>query len=116
MDADTRKRVILSNEGQLIQIASHNESDGADIVRCHIDGAANALIRIEGREEAARYFFALSDRVVGGLREPTHFLPVVPTVCAPPDSKITFHRDDPGWLVLFRAVFSRLLGRSRLAP
>ena len=49
------------------------------MARCAVDGVMNALIRMAGREEAAKYAFALADRVVGGLREPT----ALPMLVAP---------------------------------
>lgn len=71
MDTEQRKRLILSQEGQWIAIASQHGDDGSELIRASIDGCMNALIRVEGPAAAAEYSFALSDRVVGKLRAPT---------------------------------------------
>lgn len=69
MDAGARSRTILFQEGQAIQAAVGD--DGPAILKAVIDGWMNALIRIEGSRDAAVYAFALADRVVAGVREPT---------------------------------------------
>ena len=63
-------------EGQALNFAGQHGTDmGAYSARCCIDGAMNALVRMVGPEEAAQYAFALADRIVGGVREPTEFPP-----------------------------------------
>lgn len=69
MDAAARARTILFQEGQAIQAAVGD--DGPVIIKAVIDGWMNALIRIEGSRDASVYAFALADRVVAGVREPT---------------------------------------------
>jgi hypothetical protein len=36
-----------------------------------IDGAANALVRMDGSREAAEFLYRVADRLVAGAREPT---------------------------------------------
>ena len=72
LSPDARKRYVLMHEGRpLSNSGPHGEEASIDLARCAIDGAMNALIRMDGREKAAEYAFALADRVAGGLREPT---------------------------------------------
>lgn len=86
MNPEMRKQIVLSHEGQCLAMAGPNgggEEHAREVTRCVIDGAFNALIRMEGAEQAAKFAFALSDRVVGQLRQPTE-LPVGPV---PPIAK-----------------------------
>lgn len=72
MNSDHRRQSVLSHEGQILAAAGNfGEDHAAEIARCAIDGAMNALIRIEGRKAAAEYAFALGDRVVAGIKGPT---------------------------------------------
>jgi hypothetical protein len=67
-----RRVIMTTQEGNaLSNVGSYGLDQAADIARCQIDGLFNAVIRIEGVESASRFAFALSDRVAGGLREPT---------------------------------------------
>lgn len=89
LSPEIRKQQVLLYEGQAISAAGHHGKDGAiELARCAVDGVMNALIRMEGREAAATYAFALADRVVGGLREPTAFpvapAPALPASASPP--------------------------------
>lgn len=69
---ETRRQIVLGYEGHALGIAGGQGVDSAaDLARCQIDGAMNALVRMVGPEEAAKYALALGDRVAGGLREPT---------------------------------------------
>lgn len=71
-----RERLIVRQEGVLLQLAGEQGDEYAGLVaRCVIDGLANALIRIEGREEAAKMAFALADRLVSGVKSPTQWPP-----------------------------------------
>lgn len=80
-----RRMLVLMHEGQLIANAGQaGDEDGAALARCVIDGAFNALIRIEGRDKAAEYAFAAADRVVGGIKAPTAWPISRPTQIAPP--------------------------------
>jgi hypothetical protein len=36
-----------------------------------IDGAANALVRMDGSKDTAEFLYKVADRVVAGMREPT---------------------------------------------
>lgn len=73
--------VLLQQEGQIVSIAgAHGKAFAGRLAREICDGTMNGLIRIEGREEAASFALALSDRVAGGLRAPTDFRSLI----APP--------------------------------
>jgi hypothetical protein len=70
--ADNNSRIVLMYEGQLLNDAGVNgDSHSAHLAHCMIDGAFNALIRIEGVDAAASFSFAVSDRVVGRIKAPT---------------------------------------------
>lgn len=87
-----RQRVTLHLEGQMLQlVSSHGKDLAAEHVRGVIDGCFNALIRIEGVDETAKFSFALADRIVGGLKQPTAWpLPaVVEAVPAEPPPAVT---------------------------
>lgn len=86
MTPKDRNEVALSNEGQLLALAgAHSVQYAADVARGVADGAMNALIRLEGREEAAKYAFALADRVVGAVLSstPTAWVPPAPLEVSP---------------------------------
>lgn len=71
---EDRRKFVIGAEGAALAMVQQAGPDGAaEHIRCHIDGWVNALIRIEGAEAVSRYTFALADRVVAGLREPTEF-------------------------------------------
>jgi hypothetical protein len=87
MNAEDRRNSMLFHEGQVIQSAGHHGSDhAAHMARAVVDGVMNALIRLDGAEETAKYAFALADRVVGRLKEPTAlaFMQKQPTLVATP--------------------------------
>lgn len=72
MTPDQRHQMMLNYEGQCLTIAGNQGVEGAcAVTRCYIDGAMNALVRMQGPEEASKFAFALCDRVAGGLRAPT---------------------------------------------
>lgn len=74
MTPEGRRHVMLSHEGQVLTMtASYGVEGAAEHTRCVVDGCFNALIRMEGPEAAAQYAFALADRVVGRVKEPTAF-------------------------------------------
>lgn len=76
LDEATRQRIMLHQEGVVLgNVASIGMEDACSAARCQIDGIANALIRMQGAEDAARFVFALSDRVAGGVRDVTDYLP-----------------------------------------
>lgn len=61
----------VSFEGQILQVAGERGADnGIAIAHSMLDGAANALIRLQGTKEAARFAFALSDRIVDQVERP----------------------------------------------
>lgn len=92
LDPSKRSEQVMIYEGQAINVAGQFGKDaGAYNARCCVDGSMNALVRIVGREEAAQYALAMSDRICGGLREPTEFPPKliaapVPVVITPADA------------------------------
>lgn len=87
MPPDTRRKLMLSSEGQILSMVGNIGADlAADTARSIVDGALNALIRIEGVEGAAGFTFALSDRIAGGLKIST------PTFDAPAETDST---DEP---------------------
>lgn len=108
-----RRMLVMMHEGQLLAHAGqHGCETASDLARCVIDGALNALIRTDGREEAAKYAFAAADRVVGGIKAPTAWplacAPIAqaapPAVPAPPKAKLAL------WEMVF-AAFVRCLPR-----
>lgn len=67
-----QKNLICGQEGHVLSMASSYGTEYAgEFGRCVADGAMNALVRMEGSEAAARFAFALCDRVVAGVRGPT---------------------------------------------
>jgi len=73
--------LALQQEGSLIEYAGKAGKDVAGgHARAMIDGLANGLLRLEGAEACAPYFFALSDRVCGGVKA----LTVLPVPAAEP--------------------------------
>lgn len=79
-----RKTQILCYEGQALEFAGrHGKEEGTLHVECLIDGAMNAMIRMNGNEASADFAFALVDRVVKGARTPT-VLPQALQRFAPP--------------------------------
>lgn len=77
LDQETRHRTVRMQEGSILNVAGNSGDEYAvDCAKACIDGMANALIRIEGREKAAEFAFALCDRIVAGIRAPTE-IPVV---------------------------------------
>lgn len=77
-----RPQTVLQHEGQLLQIAAtYGNSDAAEHARGVIDGVVNGMLRIEDREDVAKFAFALADRVAGGVKGPTAWpLPQVAAV------------------------------------
>lgn len=70
---------VLSFEGQLLHIAGNaGNEEGAACARDMMDGAANALLRLEGPVDAAKFTFLLSDRVVARVRTSTECAPPLP--------------------------------------
>jgi len=69
------KRIMLGNEGHVIEFAgNHGEPAASEYARAAIDGLFNALVRLEKPEEVAAFAFALADRVVGRVKAPTAWL------------------------------------------
>ncbi len=82
MTPEQRRRSVMAHEGQVLAAVCrfHDGELSGDVARCVADGAMNALIRIEGGPEAAKFAFALADRVVGEQLVPT----LTPVVLPPP--------------------------------
>jgi len=92
MTPEQYKQIVIACEGQaLANAAGMGGVDGAaESARCVIDGWMNALIRLEGQRAAAEFAFALADRVAGGLREPTPWVPApaaLPAITSPAAAK-----------------------------
>lgn len=80
LDEETRRKLMLQQEGQVLASAgTYGIPMACESARCLIDGATNALIRIDGAEKTAGFVFALSDRVAGGMRENTDYLSTILT-------------------------------------
>lgn len=99
------KQRVLHYEGvMLATVGEHGQEVAASNARCCVDGAMNALIRIEGPQEAAKFAFAMADRAVAAIREPTHvpmLLPApVPEPVAVQASAISKTKPLRFWLIL----------------
>lgn len=99
-----RRAIVMQAEGAALHgVGAYGADQQAELIRLQIDGLFNALVRIEGPEAAAKYAFAMSDRVAGGLREPTDFRlpkpvllqPAPPTPYDPQD--VAPPKPDPKW-------------------
>lgn len=78
LDEETRRKLMLQQEGQVLSSAgAYGVPMASESARCLIDGITNALIRMQGPEETAQFVFALSDRVAGGLRENTDYVSTI---------------------------------------
>lgn len=77
MNAEERRNAVTCYEGQVLTIVGNCGPEYAcDMARCAVDGAINALMRIEGAQETARFAFNVVDRVVETVRDATEFTPV----------------------------------------
>jgi hypothetical protein len=78
MTPDQKNQVVLAHEGQVLALAGgHGAEHAGAITRCMIDGAMNGLLRIEGREAATVFAFAVCDRISLGLKGRTS-IPIIP--------------------------------------
>ena len=77
LDETTRQRIMIQQEGAILaSVGAYSEPAVAcEIARCQLDGITNALIRMQGAKETAAFVFALSDRVAGGVRDVTDYIP-----------------------------------------
>lgn len=102
-----RRQLVLMHEGQLLSHAGqHGIEDSAVLARCVIDGAFNALRTLEDRQEAAKYAFAVADRLVGALDAPTAWPPAgmeTPAPQPPAPLKQKSKGQASLWLVCFAA-------------
>lgn len=72
MNDSHKRQMVIMYEGQALNYAGVNgDVEGINNAHCAIDGLMNALIRLDGPEEVAKFAFALSDRVVGKVCLPT---------------------------------------------
>jgi hypothetical protein len=72
MSTEHRKQATINFEGQTLAFAGqYGLAIGREHAQCVIDGAANALARMDGAKDAAMYLYAVADRITGGVREPT---------------------------------------------
>lgn len=78
IDAETRRNIMLQQEGIILHNAGASGSEtAAAISRAQVDGHFNALLRLEPRENVTSFAFSVSDRVAGGLREATDYKALV---------------------------------------
>jgi hypothetical protein len=74
-----RSDVTLFNEGQLITFAAQRTPEEAiEQARGVVDGCFNAMLRLGAAEDAAGFAFAVADRMVDRLKQPTAW-PLVTT-------------------------------------
>lgn len=73
-----KQRVIHYEGVMLATVGEHGQEVAASNARCCVDGAMNALIRIEGPREAAVFAYAMADRAVAAIREPTQMPALLP--------------------------------------
>lgn len=72
MSTENRRRNVIGFEGQTMAFAGQYGLDvGLEHAQCVIDGAANALVRMDGAKNTAEFLYAVADRVCSGVREPT---------------------------------------------
>lgn len=88
-----RHRVLLTLEGQMLQLAAANGNEAAaDHIRGVVDGCFNALMRVDSPDGAAKYALALADRIVGRVELPTAWplpkLPEAVVVAVPPEAPV----------------------------
>ena len=77
MTPDQKNQVVLAHEGQVLALAGgHGAEHAGAITRCMIDGAMNGLLRIEGREAATVFAYAVCDRMSLGLKGRTS-IPII---------------------------------------
>lgn len=75
MNRKLREENVLQHEGQILAVCGRGTKEEAiEVAECLIDGAVNALLRMQEPDEVAKFTFALSDRVVARARRPT-FVP-----------------------------------------
>ncbi|NWG24563.1 MAG: hypothetical protein HXY30_09175 [Pseudorhodoplanes sp.] len=83
MNDEQRRQAILFYEGQVLTSAGHGGvAQAAETAQCMIDGATNALVRLQGAAEASQFAFAVADRAVSGVRGPTAWPPEKPAADA----------------------------------
>lgn len=75
-----RSDVTLFNEGQIITFAAQQTPELAiEHARGTVDGCFNAMLRLGAAEDAAGFAFAVADRMVERVKEPTAWpLPPAP--------------------------------------
>lgn len=89
MTDEQRQQAVLFYEGQVLTTAGHNGvGQAADAARCIIDGTMNALVRLQGANVTSQFAFAVADRIVAAVREPTPWPPAAQQKPSPPSDKI----------------------------
>jgi hypothetical protein len=66
-----KSTTVAMYEGRVLAQVESGRKHAIEHAECVIDGAMNALVRLQGAEVTAHFAFALSDRVAAGLRQPT---------------------------------------------
>lgn len=80
---NSREQMVLFHEGQVLQQAGHSGPEAAsENARCVIDGCFNGILRIENRGEAAKYAYAIADRLATGFEAITPWPPLRPELAA----------------------------------
>lgn len=75
---ENRRRNVLGFEGQTLAFAGQHGFDiGIEHAQCVIDGAANALAQMHGPQYTALFVYAVADRIVANIREPTAWPPAL---------------------------------------
>jgi hypothetical protein len=94
MSTENRRRNVIGFEGQTMAFAGQYGLDvGREHAQCVIDGAANALAQMHGPEETAIFLYAVADRIVANIRQPTP-LPAA-LLPAPRAAQLLEHVDVP---------------------
>lgn len=76
LDETTRQRMLQQEGAILASVGSYSDASiTCEIAQCQLDGITNALIRMQGARRTASFVFALSDRVSGGVRDVTDYMP-----------------------------------------
>lgn len=94
MSDENRRRNVMGFEGQTLAFAGQHGFDiGIEHAQCVIDGAANALAQMHGPQYTALFVYAVADRIVANIREPTAWPPA--TVPAPRTMQLIQAIDEP---------------------
>ena len=100
MTPEARKDMVLAHEGQALQVVGlAGRAHACEVAMAVTDGLMNAIVRMEGPEEASKFAFALADRIAGGVRAPTEFQIVAPV--PPPPALLAPSKRWTAWVPAF---------------